>query len=131
MKITPLDKLFSEFVRRRAVQRVGGCERCLHTKTDITKEDGSTLPDWKQLQCSHFIGRGKGSVRADPSNAAGICGGCHNYFTANPLIHTEWIKSHLGERELDLLRARSYQRGKIDVNGLLLYYRERIKELER
>ena len=29
IRIDPLDSLVSEYVRRRAVMRVGGCEKCL------------------------------------------------------------------------------------------------------
>lgn len=120
MKLDPLDKLFSEFIRRRALNKVGGCERCLNGKTD-----------WKQLQCSHFFGRAKHSVRYDEDNAVGLCGACHLYFTAHPLEHTEWFKQHLGEREFDLLNHRAHIPQKIDRNAIAIYLEVKIKELIR
>ena len=131
MKITLLDRLYSEFIRRRAIARVGGCERCLSPKWDITKEDGSIFPAWKQLQCSHFHGRGKGSVRYDEDNGAGLCGACHMYFTAHPLEHTEWFKAHLGEREFDMLsnRARIVPY-KPDKEAISLYYQEKLEKAD-
>ena len=118
MKISPLDKLFSEFIRKRAMQRVEGCERCLHGKTD-----------YKQLQCSHFWGRGKKSVRYDEENAAGLCAGCHMYFTAHPVEHVKWFMERMGMDGFDLLRARAMKPQKIDENLIKLYLKERIKEV--
>lgn len=120
MRLLPLDILFSEFIRRRAIKRVHGCERCLTYKDD-----------YKQLQCSHFYGRSKRSVRWDEQNAAGLCAGCHMYFEANPQVHVEWFKAYIGEKEFDLLQARMRQTyPKPDQKLLALYYREKIKELE-
>ena len=117
MKLLPLDKLFSEYIRKRALQRVGGCERCLTPKTS-----------YNQLQCSHFHGRAKKSVRWDEDNATGLCAGCHMYLTAHPLEHVEWFKSHLGE-DFDLLQGRMRVMGMPDINALTLYYQEMIKQL--
>ncbi len=131
MKLSPLDIVFSEFIRRRAIQRVGGCERCLTPKYDIVKENGDIFPAWKQLQCSHFHGRARRSVRWDEMNAAGLCPGCHMYFTAHPLEHVEWFKTYIGEAEFDLLSGRMRQtHPKPDEKLLLIYYQNQIKELD-
>ncbi len=115
-----LDKLYSIYIRMRAIFRVGGCERCLTPKLS-----------WKQLQCSHFFGRARRSVRWDEENAVGLCGACHMYFTANPLEHTEWFKKHLGEEKFDLLNSRMRQtHPKPDQNLLLIYYQVKIKEMK-
>ena len=119
MKLDPLDVLFSKFIRMRAMSRVGGCERCLHTKVD-----------YKQLQCSHFHGRGKKSVRWDEDNSVGLCGGCHMYLTAHPTEHVRWFEERLGGRA-DLLEARMRAtRLKPDKVALKFYYLEQIKGLE-
>ena len=130
MKSDPLDKLFSQYIRMRAIIRVGGCERCFSPKFDIEKDNGKTFPAWKQLQCSHFIGRGKRSVRFDSDNAIGICGGCHMYLTSHPLLHVEFFKQRLGEIEFDLLNARAHIPTRyLDKNTLSLYYKAKIKEM--
>ena len=117
MKRDKLDILFSEYIRRRAITRVHGCERCLQGKADF-----------KQLQCSHFHGRSKRSVRFDEDNAAGICAGCHMYLTSNPHEHTEWFKNYLGEDKFDMLLKRAQTPQKLDVNAIYLYLKERLKE---
>ena len=124
-----LDKLFSEFIRKRAIVNAGGCERCHTPKFDIQKEDGSVFPAWKQLQCSHYIGRNNHSTRYYEDDGAGLCGACHMYFASYPYEHTEFFKKRLGEIRFNLLLARARQIGKLDKNGLTLYFRQKIKEL--
>ncbi len=119
IKVTALDKLFSEYIRKRAILRVHGCERCLTGKTD-----------YKQLQCSHFWGRGKRSVRHDEDNACGLCYGCHAYFTAHPVEHRDWFLKHLGEQPFDMLEKRAQTPQKIDVELITLYLKAKLRELE-
>jgi len=126
-----LDELFSEFIRRRAMQRVGGCERCLHPKQDIPKENGEILPAWKQLQCCHFDGRSNKRIRYDPDNAGGFCGACHNILDGHPFEKVEWVKQHLGEQRYNMLQGRLHiVYPKIDKKAIELYLRHEIKEME-
>ena len=118
MKLSPLDKLFSEFIRKRAIKEVGGCERCLTWKESYLR-----------LQCSHFMGRRKRSVRFDEDNAVGLCPACHMYLTSNPLEHVEFFRKRLGQR-YEMLEARANRPQKIDENALTLYLRYQIKILE-
>lgn len=129
-KLDPLDILFSEFIRRRAIKRVGGCERCLTPKFDVVKDDGTIFPAWKSLQDSHFWGRTDKSTRWDSENSAGLCGGCHLYLEHHPHEHDTWFRQHLGETEFALLEARhriTYP--KPDKKLLTIYYQQKIKEL--
>lgn len=127
MKIDKLDKLFSEYIRKRAIKEAGGCERCLNPKYDIEKENG-IFPAWKQLQCSHFKGRARKSVRYDEDNAAGLCGGCHMYLTAHPDEHEAWFKERLGEEKFDLLICRSSRPQKVDKDLIYLYFKQKIED---
>ena len=127
-KSDPLDSLFSEYIRRRAIRRVGGCERCLDEKPSNRREDGSIRPAYMELQCSHFVSRNVKSVRWDEDNAAGLCGGCHMYLEHNPHEHQAWFLSHLGEERYDLLQGRRRATGKPDRNALAIYYKTKLKE---
>jgi len=118
-KIDLLDTLFSEYIRKRAMARVHGCERCFAGKTD-----------YKQLQCSHFIGRTTKAVRWDEDNAAGLCPGCHIYLEHHPLEHVQWFKNYLGETDFNLLQARQRVRQKPDKAVLAIYYRRKVRELD-
>lgn len=131
IRLDALDKLASEYVRRRAIAEVGGCQRCLTPKYDIQKEDGSIFPAWKQLECSHFIGRSNRAVRYDTDNLVGICAGCHLYLTSHPLEHTEWFKNRLGEDKFNMLMGRMRQTWpKPDRKLIEIYLKEQIKQLE-
>jgi len=113
IKLDNLDKLFSKFVRLRA----GGiCEYCGQNKV---------------LQCSHFVGRRKRSVRFDPDNAAGLCFSCHMYLGENPHIHTDWFRKRLGSERFENLNIRSNIITKIDRDKIEADLKERIKLLEK
>ena len=129
MRIDKLDVLFSEYIRKRAIAEDGGCQRCLSPKYDIVKDNGDTFPAWRQLQCSHFMGRSKRSVRLDADNAVGLCGACHIYFTAHPLEHIEFFKQRLGE-QFDMLQHRARILEKIDREAIKLYLQEKIRGVE-
>ena len=130
MKLDPLDKLFSEYIRRRAIQRTGGCERCLSPKFDIQKDDGSIYPAWKQLDCAHLLGRWKGSIRFDESNAIGACGGCHLTLDRSHTEKEDFLKSHLGQERYDLLKARERIPARyIDKEAIGLYFKAKIEEI--
>ena len=130
MKLLPLDILFSEYIRKRAIARIGGCERCLTTKIDILKDNGKVFTDYKQLQCSHFIGRSRRSVRWDEDNAVGLCAACHLYFTANPIEYVQWFMNHIGEEKLNLLMARNRNREKPDIEAITLYLKAKMQGVE-
>lgn len=115
IKLLPLDKLFSEFVRKRAK---GICERCGSNK------------GWKGLQCSHFFGRAKKSVRWDEDNVSALCFGCHQYFTAHPYEHLQWFSERLGEVSFDMLVKRANIPQKPDVEAITLYLKAKLEEYE-
>lgn len=120
VKIDPLDKLFSEFIRKRAMSRVHGCERCLSWKAD-----------YKQLQCAHLTGRWKKSTRWDEDNAIGACGGCHMVLDRDHTAKEDFILSHLGQEGYDLLKARARTPARyLDKAAIRLYFRERIRIME-
>ena len=130
IKIDELDKLASEYVRKRAIQMAGGCERCLTPKYDIAKDNGSIFTAWKQLQCCHFYSRRRHSVRYDPDNLVGLCANCHSYFHSQPLEFVEFIKARLGEEKFAQLRLRAEGRGKIDRAAWVIYLKQLLKEVE-
>lgn len=94
MKIRIEDKLFSQYIRMRAVDRMKGCEYC------------GRACGWQDLDCSHFHSRRHKSTRFDPDNASGLCGGCHMHLDESHDDFTEWFKKRLGTDRYELLRIR-------------------------
>jgi len=115
IRINPIDKVVSEYVRKRSG---GCCERC------------GKYYGWKGLQACHFTGRSNHSVRYDEDNLVACDFGCHQYLDSHPLEKVEFFKQRLGPVRFDLLQARARQTGRTDKNALILYYSEKIRQLE-
>ena len=113
VKIEALDRLFSEFIRKRAML-TGGCEYCGTEKHDAPKANGNTLPAWKQLQTAHFHSRRKLSTRYDPDNASGLCPACHMHIDGNPYEHVGFYQKRLGQEKFEQLNLRANMTMKID-----------------
>ncbi len=111
-QIKRLDKMASEIVRKRAVQRSGGCDRC------------KKYHDWQGLQCAHFVSRVKFSVRWDLDNMAGLCGGCHMFIDRDPEAKEALFTELLGEQKVLYLKARHKYTGKTDLDLIELYLRQ-------
>ena len=95
--IARLDSLASEYVRKRAIMHAGGCERCHQGKVS-----------WKDLQWAHYRGKNKHSIRWDPSNAAGLCGGCHRHIdSVDPKAKVDLFLQLLGQEEFDRINLRA------------------------
>ena len=112
IRIDKLDVLFSKFIRLRAG---GKCEYC-----------GTP----KRLQCSHFHGRRKRSVRYDPDNACGVDFACHQYLGSNPYAYTELFKKRLGSEKFEQLNIRAEMIVKVDKEKIEADLLEKIKLLE-
>lgn len=116
VKIDRADKAFSEFIRRRDTK----CVRCHKLGSGKWRITG--------LQCSHFYGRSKESVRFDEVNADCLCFGCHQYWgSTDREAYREFKLKQLGKKgfELLMLRANTYQ--KRDRKLAYIYWAERLK----
>ena len=114
IKLLPLDKLFSRFIRLRAN---GVCERC-----------GKPTP-FERLQCSHFHGRRKKSVRWNEDNACALCFHCHQHLGENPLEHTEWYRKKIGNEKFVLLEIQAGQIVKPNQVLVKLYLEQKLAEI--
>ena len=126
-----LDALCSEYIRKRALKRCGGCERCKTLKYDKERYNGSILPAWKLLQWAHFHGKNSHSVRWDIDNAAGLCGGCHMYLDSNPVEKVNFFRELLGDDKYAHLNARKRIIKKPDKKAIRIYLAQKIGELDR
>jgi len=134
--ITPLDKLFSQYIRMLTYNKDEGtahCEYCGKVFWDMIKENGEVYPAWKHLQCSHFFSRRSKATRWDLDNAAGLCFSCHMYLGGNPYVHTEWFKKRLGSEKFEQLVIRVnmiVKRSKADKEQLYRELKEQVKLME-
>ena len=123
IKRTPADIAFSQCIRERSGWT---CERC-----------GISYPDNSAgLQCAHIFGRANKAVRLEPLNAVSLCGGCHMYFTANPMNFAIFVKDKLGDsygvlNELsnDIMRGKEYVRA-IKSGDAAKHYRKELSRMQ-
>jgi hypothetical protein len=117
-QIDQLDKMASEIVRKRAMARCGGCEKCGHAKTS-----------WKQLQCCHYISRTIFNTRWNLDNLAGLCCGCHRFIDRDSDAKDELWNRLIGEDQRLMLKAQKRYKGKTDLDLVEIYLRNKVKEV--
>lgn len=117
MKRSPLDILFSKYIRTRDKWT---CQRCF-------KE---YKPPTKALDCSHYHGRAKKSVRFDEMNCCTQCRGCHSWLTAHPEEHRNFVIKRIGQKQFDLLMIRANTSKRPDIELLKIYYKAKLKEFD-
>lgn len=124
LKITSADKWFSLCIREA---QNFTCERC---KTFAPPELS------KRLDCSHFHGRGKWSVRFDPENCTALCLGCHLRMTSHPIEHVQFMQEKLGPYRFQALqeRANDTTRGRLakrSVKEIAAHYRGQLDTIRQ
>ena len=116
-----LDELFRDCIRQRAMRRCGGCERCGQPKLKYTA-----------LQTHHFHSCVKKTVRWDPRNGVGLCGGCHMAVQRNKEENLALEIKILGQEEYERLYALAEMTTKqspIDHKLIEIELRELLKEV--
>ena len=115
----PLDILFSEFIRKRAILRGHCCERCGHGKAS-----------YHELEAAHCHGRGAKSVRFDPDNSLGLCYGCHRYIDSQHVEKERLFREKIGDEGYEALKLRYLlKRPKPDRELIAIWLHEKIKEI--
>lgn len=115
IKLTPLDKLFSHYIRTKADDH---CEYC------------GVWKDTRDLQTSHFHGRRKRSTRWLDDNCCALCFSCHLYLGENPHQHCEFFKKRLGTDRFEKLNIRAETtHPKPDLELITAQLKEKIKML--
>jgi hypothetical protein len=120
IKLDTADLWFSKYIRLRD----GECKRCL------SKVGYNVNGDPVTHQNSHFQGRRKEATRYDIENCDCLCGGCHQYFTANPGEHYMWQVAMKGQSVVDAIIVRSNSYMKKDRKMAAMVWRQAYKDLK-
>ena len=114
-----LDKVFSEYIRRRyAKNGIAECVTC-------GKKD-----HWKNLQAGHFMSRKHYATRWDEDNVEVQCMACNVYRYGEQYLFAK----HLGEKKADELLAKSRTMVKIkdwELQDMIEIYKKKLLELEQ
>jgi 5-methylcytosine-specific restriction endonuclease McrA len=115
--VTKLDKVFSEYIRRRyAKNNISECVTC-------GKKD-----HWKNLQAGHFMSRKHYSTRWDEENVEVQCMACNVYRYGEQYLFAK----HLGQEKADELLAKSRTMVKLkdwELEEMIEIYKKKLLEL--
>lgn len=105
-----LDKLFSEYIRKRD----GRCLRCGKREN---------------LQCSHIASRRHKAGRWNEWNAIALCPACHLFWWhKEPVEAAKWLESCLPLHYNESLKVKNTVVKNQDIDGLISMYKEKLCE---
>ncbi len=117
--VNKLDKVFSEYIRRRyAKNGIAECVTC-------GKKD-----HWKNLQAGHFMSRKHYATRWDEENVEVQCMACNVYRYGEQYLFAK----HLGQEKADELLAKSRTMVKLkdwELEEMIEIYKKKLLELEQ
>lgn len=115
--ITKLDKVFSEYIRRKdAKNEIATCVTC-------GKKD-----HWKKLQNGHFMSRKHYATRWDEDNVGVQCSACNVFRDGEQYLFAKY----LGIEKADMLFAKSREAVKFpdwEIQEMIELYENKIKDL--
>ena len=116
-----LDNLYRELIRKRAVDRVRGCELCL-----------TKMWSYLALEAAHCFGRGRRTVRWDPRNGAGLCDKCHGHIDEHEDAKEALFRRLLGDEAYENLVELAHKTTKdvpVDYKAKEIELKELLKEV--
>ena len=115
--ITKLDKVFSEYIRRRYAKKdIATCVTC-------GKKD-----HWKKLQAGHFMSRKHYATRWDEQNVEVQCSACNVFRYGEQYLFAKY----LGAEKADMLLAKSRETVKFpdwEIQEMIELYKTKISLL--
>ena len=117
--ITKLDRVFSEYIRRRKAKNdIAECVTC-------GKKD-----HWKSLQAGHFMSRKHYSTRWDERNVEVQCVSCNVYRYGEQYKFSKFLGDELADELLALSRE-TRKFSNFELEEMIEQYCERIERLEK
>ena len=114
-----LDKVFSEYIRRRfAKNEIAECFTC-------GKKD-----HWKKLQCGHFQSRKHYATRWDEINCQVQCSACNVFRYGEQYKYSLWLGQEKAE-QLYMLSKKTLKLMEYDLLDLINIYEEKVKVLKK
>jgi len=114
MKIDPIDKIFSDYIKKKAG---GKCEFC------------GQRPSLMGYHTHHFVGRRYLNTRWEEDNCVALCLHCHNLMHDFSTIEQDFFMKRIGTKrmeELEILARTYHKMGKGRREEIKLYYQEKL-----
>jgi len=118
-----LDRVFSEFIRRRDSDQNGNisCISC------------GKIVNWKQSDAGHYVNRKHMSLRYDEKNVNAQCRACNRFDEGNVIGYTRGLFAKHGTDIFDYLRVKKSnicKMGSFEYQALISEYQRKIKDLK-
>lgn len=123
MDFKKLDKVFSEYIRRRDADEYGRVKCCTC----------DTVSHWAEMDCGHWLMRSKMGTRFDERNCHAQCRICNRHLDGEWVKHHDYIKarydgeetiSELGIESLGLRKWMQYE-----IDEMVKEYKLKLKSL--
>ena len=124
--IEKLDSIFSQYIRLRDSKIYGfRMFRCISC--------GIVLP-FVEADCGHFIKRSHMATRFDEDNCHAQCISCNRFRGGNYDKFRENLEKKIGKEGVEELLRKKHtivKLSKSDIEDMIKYYRDKIKEFEK
>ena len=120
-----LDKLFSEYIRKRDSDHRGMC-KCISCGKEAPAFGGST-------HAGHLFSRRFLSIRFDPKNVNSQCAYCNTFLNGNQLKAARGVDAKWGEGTVAELESRMHttvKLSRVDYEEAIENIKRKIKELD-
>ena len=117
-----LDRIFSEFIRRRDAD-ANGYVRCISCGKII---------HWKNSDAGHFYNRSINSLRYDEQNVNAQCRHCNRFLEGNIQGYRKGLIKKYGEQAVELLEINKFNKchlGKFEIEILKKEYKTKLKKI--
>lgn len=123
MNVAKLDKIFSEYIRRRDSDDngIGACCSC------------GKMQHWKNMDCGHFVNRKHMSLRFSEVNCNMQCYACNRFDEGNVVGYSRFlIKKHGAQilAELEISKKRIVKFTQFEIDVLTNFYIAEVKQLK-
>ena len=119
-----LDKVFSEYIRKRDSDYKGNC-KCISCNKEYPAFGGST-------HAGHLFSRRYLSIRYDERNVNSQCSYCNTFLNGNQIKAARGVENKWGKGTVDELESRMHIVVKLtraDYEEAIKRYKQKIKEL--
>lgn len=123
MKITQLDKVFSEYIRQRDANEYGRVKCCTC----------DTTSHWAEMDCGHWQLRSNMGTRFDERNCHAQCKICNQHKDGMYDEHSIYIMNRYGPQALsDLVYNARHEKHwmQFEINELVKEYKTKLKQLD-
>lgn len=123
MDLSKLDKIFSEYIRRRDADENGNVKCCTCP----------TVQHWKEMDCGHWRLRGNMATRFNENNSHSQCKVCNGSVNGMWDDHKNYIILRYGlnvAHELYLLSKQTRKFMQFEIDEMVKDYKLKIKQLE-